>query len=635
MRKMAGGLLLALVLAAPVYGATNTTEHRTMLDTDGDNRLEPAAGEDHITRNNELGEKTGTLRPLHLKYFAQLTDSHIVDEESPLRVEWTDQFGLAFTSAYRPQEGITPQVLEQMVKQVRYTNSPVDGRPIELVMTTGDNTDNTQCNETRWLIDLMDGGTFVNPDSGLESPEQFSDEELCRNEGTLPTEPLPSPACDVPDNGSIYDGVRGGDRYYEPDSSNEPPSDREDGRGYSPDQTENAAETGRRIASRDFPGLFEAMNDPFRATGFGRLPWYGIFGNHDGLIQGNQPRDPLLAAVAVGCAKVTDATITPTGDPEQDLESVITEMLDSTNASMLVPPDPRRRPLRKSEYIAEHFRTSGYPVGHGFQPENVASGMGNYWFHPSGDERLRFIVLDSVAEQGLEEGNIDDPQFRWLHQQLVAADEDRELAVVFAHHSLRTMGQPPVSPFLPGDQGGTFDPNPHYGLGPRPATVELPCTETESEAEPPPNETLKCLLLRHPSVIAFVNGHEHANRVTPFERPPGQLRGGFWEINTASHIDWPQQSRVLDIVDNRDESLSIWSTIVDHGSPPEPGGPPAPRDGQAQSGEAVARLASISRELSFNDPHSSTGGEQEDGGARGGEEDRNVELVVWDPRTRP
>jgi hypothetical protein len=131
-----------------------------------------------------------------------------------------------------------------------------------------------------------------------------------------------------------------------------------------------------------------------------------------------------------------------------------------------------------------------------------------------------------------------------------------------------------------------------------------------------------------------VNGHEHANRVEAFERPPGELRGGFWEINTASHIDWPQQSRVIDIVDNQDGSLSIWATIIDHAAPAEPGGAPAPRDGQAQSGEAVARLASISRELSFNDPHGSTG-EDVNSNARGGEEDRNVELVVWDPRRRP
>ena len=45
---------------------------------------------------------------------------------------------------------------------------------------------------------------------------------------------------------------------------------------------------------------------------------------------------------------------------------------------------------------------------------------------------------------------------------------------------------------------------------------------------------MRCLLLRHKWVVAFVNGHEHNNRVTPTGAPS---QDGFWEINTASHVD--------------------------------------------------------------------------------------------------
>ena len=631
MRRMAGALLVALAMAAPAHAATNTTEHRTIADRDGDNRLEPAPGDDHLLRQ-ELGVKTPAADPLPLKFFAQLTDTHVVDEESPLRVEWLDRVGPPATGAYRPHEGLSAHVMEEMVKQVRFTNSPVTGRPIELVMTTGDNTDNTQCNETRWMIDLMDGSTTVDPDSGVEDAREFSEDELCRSENSPP--PPPTPSCDVQDNGSIYDGVRGSDEYYEPDSSNVPGADNEDGPGYSPDQAENEREAQRRTALRDFPGLFEAMNLPFRATGFDRLPWYGIFGNHDGLVQGNQPRNPAFEALAVGCVKVTglSAATSPPDDQSEVLGALLkTAQEGDSSLTKIVPPDPRRRPLRKSEYIAEHFRTSGYPAGHGFTAENVATGMGNYSFNPNGDERLRFIVLDSISEHGLDDGNIDDAQFQWLHEELKQADATGQLAVVFAHHSLRTMGQPPASPFPPGDAGGNLDPNVHFGEGPRGAG-QTPCAVRDPAAPTQPTETVRCLLLRHRSVIAFVNGHEHASRVTPYERNPGtgQAEGGFWEINTASHIDWPQQSRVIHIVDNQDGSLSLWGTLIDHAGSPDPGGAPAPRDGQAQSGEAVQRLASISRELSFNDPDAGTG---EDGSDwRGGDADRNVELVVRDPR---
>ena len=33
----------------------------------------------------------------------------------------------------------------------------------------------------------------------------------------------------------------------------------------------------------------------------------------------------------------------------------------------------------------------------------------------------------------------------------------------------------------------------------------------------------------------------------------GATAPGLWEINTASHMDWPQQSRIIEIADNRDE----------------------------------------------------------------------------------
>jgi hypothetical protein len=261
--------------------------------------------------------------------------------------------------------------------------------------------------------------------------------------------------------------------------------------------------------------------------------------------------------------------------------------------------------------------------------------MGYYDFSPRGG--VRFVVLDTVAEHGLEEGNVDQEQYEWLHATLSAADVAGEVVIVFAHHSLPTMGQPPISPFVPpGDAGGNLNPIVHYGEGPRNTGIVRPCDRFLPTDPPDPpvlpaevNETIRCLLLRHPSVIAFVNGHEHNNRIDAVE-PQSPTQEGFWEINTASHIDWPQQSRVLDLVDNRDGTLSIITTIVDHAAPPEPGGPPPKREGSGEAADSHIRLASIARELTFND-HQASHSETGEGGGRGTRDDRNVELVVRHP----
>ena len=72
--------------------------------------------------------------------------------------------------------------------------------------------------------------------------------------------------------------------------------------------------------------------------------------------------------------------------------------------------------------------------------------------------------------------------------------------------------------------------------------------------------------------------------------------GGFWEVNTASHVDFPQQSRIVEVVDNHDGTLSIFTTMLDHAGPASYGG---------RTGEPVS-LAGLGRELALNDWQSRT-----------------------------
>jgi metallophosphoesterase (TIGR03767 family) len=330
------------------------------------------------------------------------------------------------------------------------------------------------------------------------------------------------------------------------------------------------------------PGLLRAARRPFRAAGLD-VPWYAAFGNHDGLVQGNVPAGTSnLSAVATGPVKLFSP---PAGySPAQlegvlrggDLAGFLQSLADDGDPGIrLVTPDPQRRLLTRAEIVEQHFHTTGLPVGHGFTARNRTDGTAYYAFTRG---LLRVIVLDTVNPNGYADGSVDLPQLQWLQAQLAAATD--KLVVVCSHHTSTTMDN-----LLVGTGG---DPTPR-----------VPGSQVVAE------------LLANRNVIAWVNGHTHTNGVTPHKRTGG---GGFWEINTASHVDWPQHARVIEVLDNRDGTLSIFGTLIDHASPVSHGGDISD----------APHLASLARELAANDPQARS----VDQGPRNG---RNVELLVRAP----
>src|SRR6202795_5397479 len=79
---------------------------------------------------------------------------------------------------------------------------------------------------------------------------------------------------------------------------------------------------------------------------------------------------------------------------------------------------------------------------------------------------------------------------------------------------------------------------------------------------PKSNDEVLELLLRFRNVVLWLNGHIHANRITPRTGPYDGH--GFWEVTTSSLVDWPCQARLVELFEAGERLLGIGGTMVGH-----------------------------------------------------------------------
>jgi metallophosphoesterase (TIGR03767 family) len=293
------------------------------------------------------------------------------------------------------------------------------------------------------------------------------------------------------------------------------------------------------------PGLVAAARRDVTSPGLA-LPWLTVYGNHDGLLQGTVAPDEDLRSLAIGGARIIGL---PEGaDPMVTADAIaesgpVRYVHDDSSPRTPIPADPGRDFTSPTE-----FARTTRPM------EADETDESTYYVADVG--RLKVICLDTVNPHGGWQGSLGEGQYAWLVDQLDAAAD--RYVVIASHH-----------------------PSPTLTNGYRPA---------DAEARVLGPQILTTLLERR-NVIAWIAGHVHFHAALRH----GDDVSGFWELTTASLIDWPQQGRILEFVRVEDAGrpeIAIISTVVDHEAPPH---------WDASALDDPANLAAISRALAAND----------------------------------
>jgi Calcineurin-like phosphoesterase len=293
-------------------------------------------------------------------------------------------------------------------------------------------------------------------------------------------------------------------------------------------------------------GLLQEAVRPFATPGL-RAPVYPVLGDHDILIAGELVPTAQTRALAIGDEALWELPPGLSLPPGTELTAggspdgpPLPGLVNQFLAQALAGPKVRVPADPRRRELAADEVISRLRAGTGASLDYCAD-IGR---------DLRLIVLDLARRAGGSGGLVRAGQPGWLASQLQKAEATGRQVIVVSHQPLESSG------------GG---------------------------------ESLLSLLDAHPHVIAALSGHTHRNSIEP--------RAGYWLINTASLIDYPQQARALRVVRTAGGGVAIQTWMLDHTFPGD--------------------LGTISRQLAYLDAQ---GGRPK--GFSGTRLDRNVTLYL-------
>jgi len=149
---------VAIPSGAPLVAPSNVPAYQTY----GYSAWQPGSGEDYGRRFDLMPTGyPGAANTARLLSFFSMSDIHITDKESTaqgLAYGWLAGFGSDMSSSYSPVILSTTHVLDAAIRAV---NALHNQTPFDCGIFLGDAINNTQFNELRWYLDVIDGKLMI------------------------------------------------------------------------------------------------------------------------------------------------------------------------------------------------------------------------------------------------------------------------------------------------------------------------------------------------------------------------------------------------------------------------------------------------------------------------------------------
>lgn len=463
-----------------------------------------------VTRTDIMAPSYNTssgVKKTRLMNFFAMTDVHLTDKEAPNQLMYLQkgnpQYSGQNTSIYSGILPYTPHVFDAAIQTA---NALHKEDPFDFFISLGDVCNTSMYNELRWYIDIIDG-KVITPSSGAHLGADTVDYQK------------PFKAAGLDKSIPFYQTLGNHDHFmigsfpiYE--------SGFED--TYTSDTVWSVPNELLTPNIPKWPALFDKNN----ITDTTKALFY------QGVIDGSSHEGAIIHSGPIG---------------------------DFATAPKVVA-DPDRRPLRRTEWIQEFFTTTTSPAGHGFNlvssnpnfhlvPESDRAGFACYSFVPKANVPLKVIVLDDTQRE--DDGSIDihghgfldAARWAWLQAELDDGQAANQLMIIAAHIPIAVSN---IGTELEWWQGSDADLS---------ATMSNAVDLTGLVAK----------LQNTTNLLMWISGHRHLNHVKAFVSPDpiNAPEKGFWQVETSSLHDFPQQFRTFEIFINSDYTVSIEAVNVD------------------------------------------------------------------------